>query len=161
MVKKGVRVRIWMLALIKPNRDQVCARAGFSLIEVLVVLAIFALSSAIIMPSMARMLDQTTAHAVFFEFQRQVSDARREVNRTGEPIIIIDPSLTDQLEEGERVLSLRAPWRYTLAPKLDITEGGICNPVSANLVLDERVVMSLRSSEGDCRFEQIHAVKKG
>ena len=58
-------------------------RGGYSLMEILVVLAIFALSTAVIMPSTSRMLDQTTAHAVFFEFQRQVSDLRREANRTG------------------------------------------------------------------------------
>ncbi len=46
------------------------SRAGFSLIEILVVLAIFALSAAVIMPSTSRMLDQATSHAVFFEFQK-------------------------------------------------------------------------------------------
>ena len=69
------------------------ARGGYTLIEVLVVLAIFALSTAIIMPSTARMLDQTTSHAVFFEFQRQISDLRREANRTGEPLRVVDPSM--------------------------------------------------------------------
>ena len=131
------------------------------------VLAIFALSTAIIMPSTARMLDQTTAHAVFFEFQRQVSDLRRETNRTGEPLTIIEPAIIDPAiidlgkpeQEGFRTLSLRSPWRYTMVPALEIAEGGICNEVSAILVLDDRVVMSLRSDKGDCRFEQIFKVK--
>lgn len=67
------------------------SRAGFSLIEILVVLAIFALSAAVIMPSTSRMLDQATSHAVFFEFQKQVSDYRREANRTGVAIRLADP----------------------------------------------------------------------
>lgn len=81
---------------IRPGRS----RAGYTLIEVLVVLAIFALSTAIIMPSTARMLDQTTAHAVFFEFQRQMSDLRREANRTGEPVRVVDPQCRKQRAIG-------------------------------------------------------------
>ena len=126
------------------------ARGGYTLIEVLVVLAIFALSTAIIMPSTARMLDQTTSHAVFFEFQRQVSDLRREANRTGEPVRIVDPSMPRV--DGDRLLELRTPWRYTLAPALDIAEGGACSTVSANLINHDRVVMTLRTDNGTCRF---------
>ena len=113
-------------------------RAGFSLI------------TAVIMPSTSRMLDQATAHAVFFEFQRQVSDLRREANRTGEAVRLIDPAATPL--EGERAVTLREPWRYTLAPPLDIAAGGACSPTTANLLNGERVVMTLRSEDADCRF---------
>ena len=119
------------------------------------VLAIFALSTAIIMPSTARMLDQTTSHAVFFEFQRQVSDLRREANRTGAPLRVIDPSMPRT--EDDRVLTLRSPWRYTLAPALDIAEGGGCSAVSANLINQDRVVMTLRTDDGTCRFIRLQA----
>ncbi|MGO4411133.1 Tfp pilus assembly protein FimT/FimU [Brevundimonas sp. 2YAF1] len=133
------------------------SRGGYTLIEVLVVLAIFALSTAIIMPSTARMLDQTTSHAVFFEFQRQVSDLRREANRTGEPLRIVDPSMPKT--EDDRLLELRAPWRYTLAPALDIAEGGGCSTVSANLINQDRVVMTLRTDDGTCRFIRLQAAR--
>ena len=131
------------------------SRGGYTLIEVLVVLAIFALSTAIIMPSTARMLDQTTSHAVFFEFQRQISDLRREANRTGEPLRVVDPSMPKT--EDDRLLELRAPWRYTLAPALDIAEGGGCSTVSANLINQDRVVMTLRTDDGTCRFIRLQA----
>jgi len=131
------------------------ARGGYTLIEVLVVLAIFALSTAIIMPSTARMLDQTTSHAVFFEFQRQISDLRREANRTGVPLRVVDSSMLRT--EGDRVLTLRSPWRYTLAPALDIAEGGGCSTVSANLINEDRVVMTLRADDGTCRFIRLQA----
>lgn len=132
--------------------------------EILVVLVIFALSTAVIMPSMSRMLDQATAHAVFFDFQKQVSDLRREANRTGESLRILDPAaqaalsreFTDQREvsDGDRVLELREPWTYTLAPTLEIAEGGVCSVASANLVHQDRVVMTLRTLAEDCRFIQ-------
>ncbi len=125
-------------------------RSGFSLMEILAVLAILALSTALIAPSMSRMLDQATAHAVFFEFQRQVSDLRREANRTGEGIRLIDSGMTP--ETGDRVVHLRAPWRYTLAPALVIAEGGACAPASANIINGDRIVMTLRVDDASCRF---------
>lgn len=131
------------------------ARGGYTLIEVLVVLAIFALSTAIIMPSTARMLDQTTSHAVFFEFQRQMSELRREANRTGTSLRVVDPSMPKT--EDDRLLELRSPWRYTLAPALDIAEGGGCSTASANLINQERVVMTLRTDDGTCRFIRLQA----
>ncbi len=129
--------------------------------EILVVLVIFALSTAVIMPSMSRMLDQATAHAVFFDFQKQVSDLRREANRTGEPLQIIDPEGADAtpprgsdelLPDNRRVLKLREPWTYTMAPALEIAEGGVCSITSANLVHAGRVVMTLKTVADDCRF---------
>ncbi|WP_287104579.1 type II secretion system protein [Brevundimonas sp.] len=146
------------------------ARAGFSLIEILVVLAIFALSAAIIMPSTARMLDQATSHAVFFEFQKQVSDYRREANRTGMAVRLTDPEAArlekargngetrEQDDDGsERTVTLRSPWRYTLAPALDIAAGGVCSASTANLINGDRVVMTLRTSGGDCRFSRLQS----
>lgn len=133
--------------------------------EILVVLAIFAVSTAVIMPSMSRMLDQATAHAVFFEFQKQISDLRREANRTGVPIRVIDPAAEGvgpgptNAEGGDipRIIQLRTPWRYTLAPALDIAEGGVCSAATANMVHEDRVVMTLRTVDSDCRFIRLRS----
>lgn len=143
-------------------------RDGFSLIEILVVLAIMGLGAAVIMPSTSRMLDQTTAHAVFFEFQREVSDLRREASRTGQAIRILDPvapeaagilvktsteaQAEDSFDVSERVLTLRGGWSYSLAPALEIEEGGRCGTASANILHQGAVVMSLRTNDGSCNF---------
>ncbi len=135
-----------------PIRHAEAIRAGFSLMEILVVLVILALSTAIIMPSTSRMLDQAASHAVFFEFQREVSDLRREANRTGIALRLVDPEMAAPLPEGDRTIALRAPWRYTLAPPLLIAEGGACSPATANLVNGDTVVMTLRSQDPNCKF---------
>ncbi len=136
-----------------PPADRRAAnRRGFSLIEILVVLAILALATAIIMPSTARMLDQATGHAVFFEFQRQVSDLRREASRTGVVLRLVDPSTEPDDAAGERVIELREPWRYTLTPALDIDGGGVCSPATARLINGDRTVMVLRAEDGTCGF---------
>ncbi|QYF86438.1 Tfp pilus assembly protein FimT/FimU [Brevundimonas sp. PAMC22021] len=146
-----------------PPTNARIARRGFSLIEILVVLAIFAMSAAVIMPSTSRMLDQASSHAVFFEFQKQISDFRREANRTGVALRVADPEAalaTNRVGAGSlepetdasRTVTLRSPWRYTLAPALDIEAGGACSAATANLINGDRVVMTLRTAEGDCRF---------
>ncbi len=135
------------------------SRDGFSLIEVLVVLAIFALGTALILPSMSRVLDQTMAHAVFFEFQRQVSDLRREANRTGLDILVQAPAEAATAEVPDsalRQLRLREPWTYSLEPELDIEAGGRCSAASANLMNQGRVVMTLRTDDGNCGFVRYH-----
>lgn len=127
-------------------------RSGFSLMEILVVLVILALSTAIIMPSSARMLDQATSHAVFFEFQKQISDLRRRANRTGIGVTVVDPATPLPLPEGAEIITMRAPWRYTVAPTLEIADGGVCAPASVNLIRDDTVIMALQSSGANCRF---------
>ena len=146
-----------MLMSVPINHADQGARAGFTLMEILVVLVILAISTAIIMPSTTRMLDQATAHAVFFDFQKQVSDLRREANRTGMPIRLIERTEGAVPLEDDRTVSLRSPWRYTLAPALDIAAGGICTPASVNLLNGDAVVMTLRSDGPNCRFIRLQS----
>ena len=128
---------------------------GFSLIEILVVLAIFAIATAVVMPFTGRLLDQATAHAVFFEFQRDVSALRREANRTGAGLRLIDPAAPNDPARGDRRIALRRPWRYTIAPALEIAEGGACGATTVNLLETDTVMMTLRTDRGDCRFSRL------
>lgn len=84
-----------------------------------------------------------------------VSDLRREANRTGQAIRIIDPAQYDPSradDDGTRVIELREPWTYRLEPTLDIAEGGICTSTSVDLLNRDKVVMSVRTRDGTCRF---------
>ncbi len=138
-----------------PAGGRAGGRAGFSLIEILIVLTLMALATAIIMPGMSRMLDQATAHAVFFEFQRDVSNLRREANRSGTPLRLVDPATAIDPDAGDRRIVLRDPWRYTIAPAMEIAEGGVCAPTTVNLLNSDRIVMTLRSDTPDCRFSRL------
>lgn len=123
-----------------------------TLLELMIVLALFALATAIVMPNTAKMMDQATSHAVFFEFQRDVSALRREANRTGMGLRLVDPQAVADDVNGDRKIRLRQPWTYTIAPALDIREGGICGTAAVNLVNGDRPVMNLRSEDGKCGF---------
>lgn len=139
----------------RPSRRPTRSPDGFSLIEILVVLAIFAIATAVVMPFTGRLLDQATAHAVFFEFQRDVSALRREANRTGAGLRLIDPAAPIDLAQGDRRIALRRPWRYTMAPSLEIAEGGACGVTTVNLLETNTVIMTLRTDRGDCRFSRL------
>jgi prepilin-type N-terminal cleavage/methylation domain-containing protein len=150
MGRRAAKVSMPILVPIK-----LAKRRGFSLLEILIVLVIMAISTAIILPSTSRMMDQAMSHAVFFEFQRDVSGLRRSANRTGVGVLLVDPARAALNVPGETAILLRAPWRYTLAPDLNIAEGGMCSSATANLIRDDRVVMTLRTAAADCRFTRV------
>jgi type II secretory pathway pseudopilin PulG len=118
----------------------------------LVVLAILALAVAIVMPRGALMLDRATAHSVFFDFQRQVSDLRLEAYRTETPVTLGDSAAAPP---GARVIALRSGWSYRLDRPLAIGDGGACPPARAQLLRNGRQVMRLASADGLCHFRRL------
>jgi prepilin-type N-terminal cleavage/methylation domain-containing protein len=130
----------------------VAARAGFSILEMLVVLAIMALAVALVMPRATLMIDRMTAHAVFFDFQRRVLDLRREAYANQRPISLYDDVEAAGHDPQGRALILRAQWTYRLARPVRISEGGACRADEVEILKAGRPVMRLAPGGGDCRF---------
>jgi prepilin-type N-terminal cleavage/methylation domain-containing protein len=128
------------------------AKAGYSLLEMLIVLAIMALAIAIVVPRGEAMLDQMTAHAVFFDFQRQVSDLRREAYASQTPTAVRATGDTDPADAAARVLPLRAGWTYRLDHPIAITAGGLCTPAMVEVLKGGQPVMHLRATDAACHF---------
>ena len=127
-------------------------RAGFSLLEMLVVLAIMALATAIVFPRGVVMTDRIVAQAVFFDFQRKVADLRREAYRSQSPLVLYPSKGGDPADPRGRVIPLRAGWTYLMQRPMQIGEGGGCS-ASAARILDKGVeVMRLATSDGACHF---------
>lgn len=129
-------------------------RAGFSLLEILIVLALMALAAAVVMPSGAVMLDRVTAHAVFFDIQRQVSDLRLQAYRTETPVTIRD-AVAPSPDPKAIVLPLRAGWTYRLDHPIAISEGGTCQPALATVLRHGREVMHLRMADTACHLSRL------
>lgn len=110
-----------------------------------------ALATAIILPNGARLLDQTIAQSVFFEFQRDVLQLRREANRSGSAITVLSAGALP-VDNTERTLALREGWSYVLTPALAIDEAGACAPGEAVLTRNAAPIMRLRVEGADCRF---------
>jgi len=128
------------------------AKAGYTLIEMLIVLAIMALAVAIVVPRGEAMLDQMTAHAVFFDFQRQMSDLRREAYASQTPAAVRAAEDADPRDADARVLVLRSGWSYRLDRPIAITAGGLCSPAAVEVLKSAHPVMHLSAADAACHF---------
>lgn len=138
--------------------DRLSVRAGFTLLEMLVVLALIALSAAIALPRMGAAIDQALAHTVFFDFQRQVLDLRRQAFHDESPLSMVssgefvdDPDADPPLAE----VQLRAGWTYRLSESMLIDGGGNCTAVEVDLFDEGKPVMHLEGAGANCRFHRV------
>jgi prepilin-type N-terminal cleavage/methylation domain-containing protein len=135
-----------------PPGPDLKSRGGYSILEMLVVLALMALTLAIVLPQGAVMLDRLVIHAVQFDFQRQVSDLRREAWRSETPLDLYSTGAADPADANARVIPLRSGWSYRLDRPVRVSAGGVCSPASADIRKHGRVLMHLRTADTACHF---------
>jgi len=121
--------------------------AGFSLLEMLVVLALVALTVAVVLPSGAVMLDRVGAHAAFFDVQRQLSDLRLAAYRAETPTVVADTPTPEAVQ-----LTMKSGWSYSLDHPIRISEGGACGPAAVTLSRRGKTVMHLRMADAACHL---------
>jgi prepilin-type N-terminal cleavage/methylation domain-containing protein len=131
------------------------AARGYTLLEMLVVLAIMALAVAIVAPRGEAMLDQMTAHAVFFDFQRQVSDLRRQAYASQTGMTLRGSDDADPTLARARAVPLRSGWTYRLTQPIAITDGGACAGGTVELLKYGRPVMHLAIADRACHFVRL------
>jgi prepilin-type N-terminal cleavage/methylation domain-containing protein len=131
------------------------APAGFSLLEMLIVLAIMAVAITVVMPRGEAILDQMTAHAVYFDFQRQVSDLRREAYASQTAVAVRGDADADPSHASDKVIPLRAGWSYRLDQPIAIDEGGRCFATGVDVLKSGRPVMRLMLSDRACHFTRL------
>ncbi|WP_082584752.1 type II secretion system protein [Caulobacter sp. Root655] len=143
------------------SRGRRGSRAGFSLLEMLIVLAIMALAVALVMPRGAVLLDRMTAQTVFFDFQRQVGALRRDAADGQASLLLVDSDayLGAQARfDGRatlRVVDLGPGWTYRLTRPIAINEGGACANAGVTLMRDGKPIMHLAPAEAPCRFTRL------
>ena len=113
----------------------------------LVVLALLALTAAVVLPSGAVMLDRVSAHAAFFDVQRQLSDLRLAAYRAQAPTVV-----SERPAPGAVQLTMRSGWSYSLDQPIRISEGGACGPAAVTLSRRGKPVMHLRMSDAACHL---------
>jgi prepilin-type N-terminal cleavage/methylation domain-containing protein len=127
-------------------------KAGFSLMEMLIVLAIMAIAIALVMPRGQAMLDGMTAHAVFFDFQRQMLDLRREAYATETPATVKSSDDADPADAADHLIPLRSQWSYRLERPITVSAGGVCTRAAVEVLKSGRTVMRLTMSDQACHF---------
>ena len=121
----------------RSHRHRLRSRAGYSLLEMIIALAIMGLAAAVIVPRGAAALDQVVVHSVFFDFQRQVSDLRTTAfadqrsyeldSSQGAPlaqVVIVDGPSSSSVQTVS--IPLRAGWQYRVTTPIRISSGGLC-----------------------------------
>ncbi len=141
-------------------------RGGFSLMEMLVVLAIIGLSAAIVAPRGSVMLDRITLHAVFFDFQRQMFDFRRDAYRREQAMLVVSPAPDGQVaiapvpssapsDPVRQPLDLKEGFVAVFSQPQIISAAGVCAPTEVQIMRGTDRVMHLVAADDACTFERI------
>ncbi len=129
------------------------ARAGYSLLEMVIVLAIMSLGVALVVPRGATALDQVVVHSVFFDFQRQVSDLRATAFADQQAYTLVSSGAALSDDQGQdTVVPLRAGWVYRVSQPITISAGGLCSAGAVDLMNLGRVAAHLETRDGACHF---------
>ena len=138
-----------------PLANSRSGRAGFSLLEMLVVLALMSLTLLIVVPRGATLTDRVVAHAVFFDFERQLAELRRQAYRNETEVVLQSGAAGAVPDVGSGTMKLQPGWSYQLDHPVVITPGGVCSTGEAEVFHGARPVMRLRAPRTDCKFIRI------
>jgi prepilin-type N-terminal cleavage/methylation domain-containing protein len=131
------------------------AKGGFTLLEMLLVLALASLMAALAMPRIAGSIDQAMAHGEHLKFQQQVIDLRRQSFSQQQGLRVVSSGeFTDEAEADPPLaeVQLGPGWTYKLSQSVDIDAGGGCSAADVDLIKDGRPRLHLQGTGGSCRF---------
>lgn len=137
-----------------PEHVRAGAKAGFTLLEVLICIAVIGLVAVIILPNVPRTLESNADRRAAFHFERLALDLRATAFRDEQGLTVVDSGqFTDDSEADPRPaeIKLDTGWTYTLSAPLNISARGLCDPVNADLFFEGRLRMRLHGAT-DCSF---------
>lgn len=134
-------------------------RDGFSLLEMLVALAVLALGAGFVTVRAGVALDQMAAHAAHLELQSQLSALRRRV--VGDQVPVLLKGVRTEADEDETrdpptsgpddvVLAGPDGWTLHLEKPLSIAATGACGAAALELRRANRKPVRLVTRDGAC-----------
>ena len=130
------------------------SRAGFSLLEVLLTIAVMGLVMAITLPNIPRTLESNADRRAAFHFERLVLDLRAAAYRDERSLVVVNSGqFQDDPEIEPRQAEIRFDdgWTYRLTAPLNISARGVCDPVEADLFYNGFPRMRMHGLT-DCSF---------
>lgn len=116
------------------------SKGGYSLLEIMIVLAIMSVAVSILAPRAGAALDQVVIHTIQFDLQRQVSDQRRRafVNQTPLELHIVatgDPSIGPGQSGVTKIALVQIPkgWKASLESRVALGANGQCTATRLHL----------------------------
>lgn len=131
------------------------AKAGFTLLEVLIVLGLTALLAAMAIPRIAGSIDQILAHGEYLKFQQQVLDLRRQSFHEGQGLRLVSTGeFVDDADSDPPLaeVQLGPGWSYRLSDPVDIDAAGACSPAEVDLLHNGRPRLHVVGQGSTCRF---------
>lgn len=107
-----------------PRADRRHARsraAGFTLLEMAVSLAVLALASALVAPSISRMADGWRNESEMTSFRTRLRGLPSQARKAGREIVI-----ETNASDSARYLQLPDEWSLRMAPALVVQQNGVC-----------------------------------
>jgi type II secretory pathway pseudopilin PulG len=124
----------------------------------IIVIAIVALTAALVMPNLSRMISRNTTQTVFFEFQNQMTQLRARAFREKQALLLVSSGEFVEDPEADpspaEIQFMDSGWTYQLTEPMVITAGGVCAPVNVNIYKNEDLALSLEGRP-DCGFRQV------
>ena len=117
-------------------------------------LAIIGLAATVIMPNIPRTLESNADRRAAFHFQRLALDLRAAAYRDEQALLVVD---SGQFQDGPEIeprqaeIKLDDGWTYRLSAPLNISARGLCDPVDADLLYEDRPRMRMHGG-ADCSF---------
>ncbi len=120
-----------------PLRRPGLGTSGFTLIEVLVALAIIAMMAAVVVPGLARRLDVAFNHADLQQVQASAWLLPARVATLGIDLILDTAALTKPLPDGTPPLDIPRGWVANIETPAKLSHSGTCE--AGSLVMREPV----------------------
>jgi prepilin-type N-terminal cleavage/methylation domain-containing protein len=125
------------------------AARGFTLIEMMAVLVLFALLSAIVLPSFQRWYDGLDARVQSNEMAVRLQRLYARTALLSQDFILTAQSARQPLGDGEAAFALPDGWRLADDSALALSATGFCAPASLSL-RSRSATLVLHVSEGSC-----------
>jgi prepilin-type N-terminal cleavage/methylation domain-containing protein len=141
-----------------PTRPGHGSKSGFTLLEMLFVLAIMAMTAALVVPSIQQTLHGTADRNAAFQFQRLALDLRAAAYHQERSLSVVE---TGQFKDDDpdadpapAEIKLDDGWSYKLAGPLTISPRGLCDVTTVDLYFHSQLRQRLTGA-ADCRFTPV------
>ena len=135
------------------NHKDRSARAvrGFTLIELVVVLALVGLLSAVVVPRLYSALVAVTTRTQLESLVAQLDLLAYRSFALGVPLQFDDKSLATVLPDGEPVLAVAAGWRVATPRPIHVALTGFCDGGTVNITAPDGASFTVRLVAPTCR----------
>lgn len=124
--------------------------AGFTLIEMVVVMTLIGLMAGIALPAMQRWFDSISARAQLSEVSIQFQQLASRAALLSQTVVLNKASWREKMSDGEAALALPEGWSITSATPVTFFHSGICDGGLVDLLGPQQRKVQLQIARASC-----------